>query len=149
MATGGLSSLKVVSFEYIYIVSYFSSFKPAALDPALMDAQFPAICCIKGVYVAQLNLEINWRRLAWSSQDTTRNGPVHMLIFCASMLQCNTGQCLCCFVKSLKFASAVSRSCEKTAHKTGDDFVLFEQVISVEVCFYSLRPWLYLPLMHP
>ncbi|KAG7241034.1 hypothetical protein INR49_026065 [Caranx melampygus] len=46
-----------------------------ALDPALMAAQFPSICYIKGVYAAQSNLRINRRRLARSLQDgwSTRN----------------------------------------------------------------------------
>lgn len=106
---GGVYSLKVVSVEYIYI--FLLSFKLAALDPALMAAQFPSICYIKGVYAAQSNLRINRRRLAWSSQDcrSTRNRPVPMFIICCihGVVQGKAQSVYAAFKNALKLSSLV------------------------------------------
>lgn len=69
-----------------------------------MAAQFPSICYIKGVYAAQSNLRINRRRLACSSQDCgfTRNQPIPMFLFAASVVQSKPSQCLHCLSKCVQ-----------------------------------------------
>ncbi len=80
-----------------------------------MAAQFPSICYIKGVYAAQLNIRINQRRLAGSSQDcwsTRKSTDSYVFFICCihGVLQHKASRCLLCLAKCVKVVLACENS---------------------------------------